>query len=89
MNTHPHTRPHFAQYSHLQPVAQARDADDELLVEVDFKWLMAGQGWWVDTLKLKSDPDYARHWMLTALDSPCAELRNCARCLQDELARLA
>ena len=75
MNTHPHTRPHFAQYSHLQPVAQARDADDELLVEVDFK--------------LKSDPDDARHWLLTALDSPCAELRNCARCLQDELARLA
>ncbi len=55
---------------------------DALLAEVDFKWLMAGQGWWVDTARFHADPDYAAQFLRSALASPCAELRECAACLQ-------
>ena len=34
-----------------------------LLEEVDFKWLMAGQGWWIDTARLHNDPAYAARWL--------------------------
>ena len=53
-----------------------------LLAEVDFKWLMAGQGWWVDTARFHRDPAYAAQFLLSALVSPCTALRDCARCLQ-------
>jgi hypothetical protein len=53
-----------------------------LLAEVDFKWLMAGQGWWVDTARFHRDPAYAAQFLLSALASPCTALRDCARCLQ-------
>jgi hypothetical protein len=53
-----------------------------LLAEVDFKWLMAGQGWWVDTARFHRDPAYAAQFLLSALASPCMALRNCARGLQ-------
>ncbi|MEY4884684.1 MAG: hypothetical protein RIS34_2538 [Pseudomonadota bacterium] len=53
-----------------------------LLVEVDFKWLMAGQGWWVDTTRFHTDPVYAARFLGSALASQCAALRNCAACLK-------
>ncbi len=55
------------------------------LVEVDFKWLMTGQGWRVDPPRLKNDPVYAKSCLQTALNSDCEALRSCARALQDEL----
>lgn len=39
---------------------------DALLAEVDFKWLMAGQGWWVDTARFHGDPDYAAQFLRSA-----------------------
>lgn len=60
-------------------VAQA-DADGRvsLLVEVDFKWLMAGQGWWVDTTRLHCDSLYASALIDFALASPSPALRESA-----------
>jgi len=40
----------------LEPVPVASFA---LLDLVDFKWLMSGLGWWVDTRRMQSDPKYA------------------------------
>lgn len=58
---------------------------DDLLLEVDFKWLMAGQGCWIDPTRLRADPLYAARCLRTALCSPCEALRGCARFLQKAL----
>lgn len=57
----------------------------DLLAEVDFKWLMAGRGCWVDPVRLRSDQDYAHTCLTSALNSDCEPLRRCAVTLQDEL----
>lgn len=54
----------------------------DVLIEVDFKWLMAGQGNWVDPLRLRTDARYAQLCLQTAIHSPCAALRRCAQRLQ-------
>lgn len=53
-----------------------------LLTEVDFKWLMAGQGCWVNTRRFHADPAYAAELLRVAATSPCAALRECALCLR-------
>lgn len=58
---------------------------DGFLGEVDFKWLMAGQGCWIDPDRLHSDRAYASDCLKTALNSSCDVLRSCARFLQVEL----
>ena len=58
----------------------------ELLLEVDFKWLMAGQGRWVDPQRLHSDPLYARGCLQSAIESPCDALQRCARYLQAQFS---
>ena len=65
---------------HVVPVSAGERA--ALLAEVDFKWLMAGQGWWVDTTRFHVDPLYAAMFLRSALASHCAALRDCAACLQ-------
>ncbi len=57
----------------------------DLLLEVDFKWLMAGQGCWIDPARLRADPLYASSCLGAALRSPCEALRCCARFLQTSL----
>jgi hypothetical protein len=57
----------------------------DLLLEVDFKWLMAGQGCWVDPNRLHADPRYASDCLQAAINSPCDALRRCARFLQESL----
>jgi hypothetical protein len=71
MNTHP-----------TEKTAQ----DMELLMEVDFKWLMAGQGQWVDPERLHHDPQYACGCLRAANNSRCEPLRSCAHYLQENLA---
>ncbi|APW45905.1 hypothetical protein [Rhodoferax antarcticus] len=56
-----------------------------LLEEVDFKWLMTGQGWWVDTERLHTDTGYASHLLHLVTQNPSAALRNCAARLQARL----
>ena len=65
--------------------AAAGGADDgaSLLTEVDFKWLMAGQGWWIDTTRFHSDPSYAARYLRLAMASSSFALRQCAARLQD------
>jgi hypothetical protein len=57
------------------------DARGLLLTEVDFKWLMAGQGWWINTGRFHSDAAYAARLLCLALSSGCAALRECATVL--------
>jgi len=54
------------------------DPLDDMLIEVDFKWLMAGQGYWVDTTRLRCDSDYAHQCVEQALHCRCAELQRFA-----------
>lgn len=58
---------------------------DELLAEVDFKWLMAGQGCWIDSTRLRTDAVYALDCLQMAIHSPCDPLRACARAMQEGL----
>ena len=59
--------------------------DGEIILEVDFKWLMAGQGCLVDPDRLKHDPLYASACLEFGLHSSCDSLRDCAASLQVEL----
>jgi hypothetical protein len=62
------------------------DVDTEervsLLVEVDFKWLMAGKGWWIDTTRLHCDPAYVANLVQIAQTSDSPALQSCAALLQ-------
>jgi hypothetical protein len=51
---------------------------DQLLAEVDLKWLFAGQGRWIDAQQLHVDPLYASQILKTAMDSPVESLHTCA-----------
>ena len=62
------------------------DADLRLLEEVDFKWLMAGQGWWINAERLHSDQSYAAQCLALARDCELAPLRHCAALLQRQSA---
>lgn len=57
----------------------------DMLVEIDFKWLMAGLGHHVDPIRLRNDASYARDRLQWALASNCDPLRVCAACLRSEL----
>ena len=52
-----------------------RERDDILLKLVDFKWLMAGVGWWVNLSRLQSDSAYIDECLQRALRSDCELLR--------------
>lgn len=51
------------------------DGKDAFLKLVDFKWLMAGVGWWVDLSRLQSDRAYADECLQRALRSDSELLR--------------
>ena len=51
---------------------------DQLLAEVDLKWLFAGQCRWIDVEQLHGDPNYASQILETAMDSPVESLHACA-----------
>lgn len=67
--------------------AAQRDSDARalMLTEVDLKWLMAGQGWWINTERFHFEPSYAAGILHSALASPCDALRACAATLQAQL----
>ena len=72
----------------LSTAAAKEAGTDERLVlleEVDFKWLMAGQGWWIDTWRLHTDSGYASHLLQLVEQTPSAALRTCAAHLQARL----
>ena len=65
-----------------EPVAAIADTREALLATVDFKWLMTGQGWWVDTARFHTDPSYAADMLRLAMSSSSFALRECAAGLQ-------
>jgi hypothetical protein len=69
--------------------AAAAGADERvlLLAEVDFKWLMAGQGWRVDTTRFHGDRAYAARFLRLAMASPSLALRDCAALLMAQMGR--
>jgi hypothetical protein len=56
-----------------------------LLAEVDFKWLMAGEGWSIDTSHFHDDPAQAAVFLQLALESHSQALRQCAASLQTQM----
>ncbi len=73
MNAQSHTPPNFAVGEVLDDFDR-----DQLLAEVDLKWLFAGQGRWIDAEQLHFDPLYASHILKVAMDSPVESLHTCA-----------
>ena len=67
--------------------ASNRSVDESvsLLTEVDFKWLMAGHGWWMDTTRFHRDSTYAAGLLGLAMASQSFALRECAATLQAQL----
>lgn len=65
------------------------DADDSqrngLIAEVDLKWLLAGQGRWVDTALLHTNNSYAKQVLQDAIDSPLTPLHDCGVSLQRQM----
>lgn len=57
-----------------------------MLEEVNFKWLMAGMGWWVDMSRFRTDPVYAGHYLNLAKATESVELKKCATLLQQQMA---
>ena len=57
-------------------------AGASLLAEVDFKWLMAGQGLMIDLPRFRSDSVYAEELLALAIDADSMVLRACAAMLQ-------
>jgi len=55
--------------------ARFPDDDTALLNLVSFKWLMAGQGWWVNLSRMQQDPCYLRACAQCGLDSGHALLQ--------------
>lgn len=72
------------------PMAAKDESDfDEcafLLARVDFKWLMAGEGWWIDPHRFQYDMPYADAVLHLALASQSLALRKCAASIQAQLA---
>lgn len=65
--------------------ATGADPRATLLTEIDFKWLMAGQGRWIDTTRFHDDPSYAAGLIRWALASQSFALRECATLLQAQM----
>ena len=62
--------------------ASQTDACASLLAQVDFKWLMAGQGLRIDLPRFRSDAVYAAKLISLALDSESFALHECEASLQ-------
>jgi hypothetical protein len=67
-----------------QADSSAPRADERVLLleEVDFKWLLAGMGLWIDMSRFHNDPDYAARLLAIAEASESVALRKCAALLQ-------
>lgn len=67
-----------------QADSSAPRADERVLLleEVDFKWLLAGMGLWIDMSRFHNDPAYAARLLAIAEASDSVALRKCAALLQ-------
>jgi len=58
------------------------EESDLMLAEIDFKWLMTGQGQGIDIARFRCDAAYATECLSLALASESFALRECAALLQ-------
>lgn len=67
-----------------QANASVPEADERVLLleEVNFKWLLAGMGLWIDMVRFHQDPVYAARFLALAEASESPALRKCAAALQ-------
>lgn len=67
-----------------QSNASVPQADERVLLleEVNFKWLLAGMGLWIDMVRFHNDPVYAARFLALAEASDSPALRQCAAALQ-------
>lgn len=72
---------HPAQAESSAPLADERVL---LLEEVNFKWLLAGMGLWIDMSRFHNDPSYAARFLALAEASGSPALRNCAASLHSK-----
>jgi hypothetical protein len=69
---------------------QGPDGNDSFLKLVEFKWLMAGVGWWVDLTRLQRDGSYGDECLQRAMSSGSLPLQaHGAELLASRAARLA
>ncbi len=61
-----------------------RDERHVLLDEVQFKWLLAGLGLWVDMARFHSEASYANHFLELAEVSDSPVLRHSAAALRHQ-----
>ena len=54
------------------------EGDDTFVNLVDFKWLMAGVGWWVELSRLQRERAYIDECLRRALGSESELLRECS-----------
>lgn len=57
---------------------KAAEGRDQFLNLVDFKWLMAGMGWWVNLSRLQSDKAYLDECLQRAMTSDSELLQKCS-----------
>lgn len=55
-----------------------------LLDEVNFKWLLAGLGLWIDMVRFHSETNYANHFLRLAEVSDSPALRDSAAALRSQ-----
>ena len=55
---------------------QGLDGNDSFLKLVEFKWLMAGMGWWVDLTRLQHDGTYGDECLQRAMSSGSQTLQD-------------
>jgi len=60
------------------------DSRDLLLLQVNFKWLMSGLGWWVDMSRFRTDTSYADHLLMLGSSAESAVLRKCTALLRSQ-----
>ena len=67
-----------------QADTSAPEADERVLLleEVNFKWLLAGMGLWIDMVRFHKDRRYAARFLALAEASDSLALRKCAASLQ-------
>ncbi len=69
----------------LEDVADTRsDERVVLLDEVNFKWLLAGLGLWIDMARFQTDRSYANHYLALAEASDSRALQDCASFLRNQ-----
>lgn len=69
-----------------QAATSALQADERVLMleEVNFKWLLAGMGLWIDMARFHNDPSYAARFLALAEASDSLALHKCAAALQEK-----